>query len=91
MICETETKRISKLELLRKQVGKTRAQVGMEVGVTERNVYDWEHGKFLPRLDRAVSLARSLNVSIEKVCEAMGIDVSGIPTATKGSRPDRQK
>ena len=67
------------LEELRKRANKTRAEVGREVGVTERNVYDWEVGKFYPRLDRAVALARSLQVPFKELCEAMGIDVEGIP------------
>lgn len=67
------------MEDLRKRANKTRVQVGREVGVTERNIYDWENGKFYPRLDRAVALARSLGVSFKDLCIAMGIDVSGVP------------
>ncbi|EDX73288.1 hypothetical protein MC7420_1084 [Coleofasciculus chthonoplastes PCC 7420] len=49
------------------------------MGVSERQIYDWENGVKLPRVDRAVALARELGVSIQTVCSALGIDVTGVP------------
>ena len=79
MINEDIQKRKSALEELRLKAKKTRVQVSREIGVSERNIYDWETGKFLPRLDRAAALARSLGVPFKSLCIAMGIDVEGIP------------
>lgn len=69
----------SPLRLLREAAELTRSELGRRIGVTERQIYDWENGIKLPRVDRAVALARELGVSIETVCRALGIDVNGVP------------
>jgi transcriptional regulator with XRE-family HTH domain len=71
--------RKSPLRLLREAAELTRTELGRRIGVTERQIYDWENGIKLPRVDRAVALARELGVSIETVCRALGIDVTGLP------------
>jgi DNA-binding XRE family transcriptional regulator len=88
MVDEDIQKRKSALEELRLKSKKTRAQVGREVGVSERNVYDWETGKFLPRLDRAVALARSLGIPLKTLCKAMEVDVEGIPDEEMNGSPN---
>jgi hypothetical protein len=49
----------------------------MNVGI--RIIGDWERGEALPRLDRAVSLASELGVSMKTLAKAMHIDVSRLP------------
>ncbi len=79
MVDKGNSQEKSPLRKRREELGKTRVQVGRDVGVSERNIYDWETGKFLPRLDRAVLLARSLRLPLKQLCMDMGIDVAGIP------------
>jgi transcriptional regulator with XRE-family HTH domain len=74
----------SDLRLLREAAGFTRAELGNRIGVSERQIYDWENGIKLPRVDRAVALARELGVSIQTVCSALGIDVTGVPDGSGG-------
>lgn len=69
----------SELRLLREAVQLTRSELGRRIGVSERQIYDWENGIKLPRIDRAVALARELGVTIQTVCSAIGLDVTGIP------------
>jgi transcriptional regulator with XRE-family HTH domain len=74
----------SQLRLFREAAGLTRAELGNRIGVSERQIYDWENGVKLPRVDRAVALARELGVSIQTVCSALGIDVTGVPDGDGG-------
>jgi DNA-binding XRE family transcriptional regulator len=80
MINEDTPKRKPTLEELRIKAGKSRAQLARDIGLSEgTSIYDIERKGALPRVDRAVALARALGVSIREVCESMGLDVSGIP------------
>lgn len=72
-------KRKTKLKELIEQANLTQRQVSDMTNVTERNINDWVRGVSLPRLDRAVALARVLNVSLKQLCEAIGISTEGIP------------
>jgi transcriptional regulator with XRE-family HTH domain len=69
----------SELRRLREAAQLTRTELGRRIGVSERQIYDWENGIKLPRIDRAVALARELGVSLQTVCKAIGIDVTGVP------------
>lgn len=68
----------SPLRLLREAAELTRSELGRRIGVSERQIYDWENGIKLPRIDRAVALARELGVPLQTVCRALGIDVTGV-------------
>lgn len=76
------------LRLLREAAGLTRPELGKRVGVSDRQVYDWENGLKLPRIDRAAALARELEVTLKTLCQAMGIGVEGIPDIAKDFKPD---
>lgn len=68
------------METLRKQAGLSRAELATAIGLKEgTSIYDLERKGALPRLDRAVALARALGVSLKTVCESFGLDVDGIP------------
>ena len=56
----------------------TRTELERRIGVSERQNNDWENGIKLPRIDRAVALARELGVPLQTVCRALGIDVTGV-------------
>jgi transcriptional regulator with XRE-family HTH domain len=81
MISETgsEDQGKSALRLLRERADKTQAELGREVGVSDRNIRDWENGESLPRLDRAVALARALKISLKQLCVVLNVDVDGVP------------
>ncbi|MEQ8998124.1 MAG: helix-turn-helix transcriptional regulator [Coleofasciculus sp. B1-GNL1-01] len=72
----------SELRRIRESAKLTRSELGRRIGVSERQIYDWENGIKLPRIDRAVALARELGVSLQTVCGAMGLDVTGVPDET---------
>lgn len=65
----------SQLRILREEAGFTLTELGREVGVSDRNIWDWERGLALPRLDRAVALAKALKITLPELCQAMGIEV----------------
>jgi len=67
------------MESLRIAAGLTQQQLASKVGVSRRSLYEWENGLSLPRADRVVELARALNVSIQTVCESLGINVENLP------------
>ena len=73
---ENEAK--SQFRLLREGAGLTLAELGKQVGVSDRNVWDWENGHALPRLDRAVAVARALGISLKELCRALKIDVDDL-------------
>jgi len=69
----------SLLRQLREQNQLTQFQLRLQIGVSERRLSDWENGKAKPNLDNAVALARAYRVSLKVICQACGIDVTGVP------------
>lgn len=69
----------SLLRQLREQNQLTQFQLRLLIGVSERRVSDWENGNAKPNLENAVGLARAYRVSLKVICQACGIDVSGVP------------
>jgi putative transcriptional regulator len=80
MTNETGNQNKANLRQLRENAGLTLAELSRQVGVSDRNIWDWEKGISIPRLDRAVALARALNVSLKEICRAMGIEVEDLPS-----------
>lgn len=60
------------------RAGLTHRQLSQAVGVTERAVSAWVHGRSIPRLDRAILLASTLQVSLREICVEMGLSVEGL-------------
>ena len=54
-------------------------QLRLLIGVSERRLSDWENGKAKPKLENAVALARAYRVSLKVICQACGIEVTGVP------------
>jgi DNA-binding XRE family transcriptional regulator len=74
------------LEDLRKRAKKSRATVAREVGVSgERIIYSWEREGVEPAPGHIVGLAKSLNAPLRDVFEAMGFDLTGVPTEQQQS------
>jgi transcriptional regulator with XRE-family HTH domain len=74
-------KRTTNLKPLLERAKLTQRGLSDRINVTERNVNDWVRGVSYPRLDRAVDMARALNVSLEELCESLGLSGEGIPNA----------
>lgn len=73
------------MKSLRERVDLTQAQFAHAVGTTEKAVRDWENGGAIPNLERAVSIAKVLNVSLRRIAVEFGLDVNGIPLETADS------
>ena len=67
------------LKTLREATGLTQPELSVKLKFGLKTIGNWENGHSLPRLDRAVALAREFGVSLKVLSEAMDIDVSGVP------------
>jgi transcriptional regulator with XRE-family HTH domain len=77
---EDTQKRKPTLEELRVAAGMSRAQLAHGAGFKEGStIYDIERKGAMPKLDKAVGLARALKMPLRVVCESIGLDLSGIP------------
>jgi transcriptional regulator with XRE-family HTH domain len=74
-------KRKTTLKALRERANLTQRQLSDLANVTERNLYAWESGESYPRLDRALAVARALDISLEDLCESLGL----LPSRQDGS------
>ncbi len=63
---------------LREAMGLTQPELSQRMGVGIRIIGDWERGVSIPRLDRAISLARELGVPLKALCGSFGIDTTGV-------------
>lgn len=55
------------LRTARKRAGLTQAQLAEKLGVHQTNIVAWEHGKWFPRMRRAVELAKLLGCTVDEV------------------------
>lgn len=67
------------LRTLRENAGLTQAKLAELMNCSRYLIVCYEAGKKTPSFDRAVALARSLNVSLKELAKAMNIDVTGLP------------
>ena len=79
MIKESQQRKGGHLKKLREECHLTQQKLSRMVGITERRLSAWENGKAKPSLENAASLARSLNISLKSLFDALEIDVDGIP------------
>ena len=56
-----------KLKAAREASGKTQAQVAKEARVSESIYQSYEYGTRKPRVDRAISIAAALSVTVEQI------------------------
>lgn len=71
------------MKTIRISAGFTQAELAKRVGTSRNNIASYESGQYLPQLERAVALARALNVSLKELARAMNIDVEGVPNDDK--------
>lgn len=78
MKSNTETKKVT-FKTLREATGLTQPELSVKMKFGLRTISNWENGHAVPRLDRAIALAREFGVSLKVLAEAMNLDVSGVP------------
>ncbi|MBW4467991.1 MAG: helix-turn-helix domain-containing protein [Pegethrix bostrychoides GSE-TBD4-15B] len=76
---EKNAKRREGLKTLRKQAELTQARFAFAVGATEKTVRDWENGGAIPAFDKAIAMAKVLNVSLKRLAQELELDVSDVP------------
>ena len=52
---------------LRERKGWTQLQLANEVGVTPSTIYNWERGRFVPRVGQLRDLAKALGVRMDEI------------------------
>ncbi len=52
---------------LRERKGWTQLQLANEVGVTPSTIYNWERGRFVPRVGQLRDLAKVLGVRMDEI------------------------
>lgn len=67
------------LKELREKAGLTQLQLAAQIPVDPTAVRAWENSGAIPALDKAVKLARVLQVPLKRIALEFGIDVDGIP------------
>ena len=63
------------LKELRELAQITQAQLARKVGVAEKAVRSWENDGAIPSFDKAVKLARVLNVSLERLAQEFDLEI----------------
>ena len=75
----TESKGRPGLKRLREEAGLTQIQLAAQVPVDPSALRAWENSGAMPALDKAVKLAKILQVPLTRICLEFGIDIDGIP------------
>lgn len=79
MIDEHRPERKTNLQSLLDERELTHRELSSLTGITERTIHDLVKGVSLPRLDRAVAIAKALGISLKQLCIELGLDVEGLP------------
>lgn len=72
------------LKALREALDMTQAELAYAVNSAEKTVRNWENDASVPSFDKAVLLAKVLQVSLKDLALQFGLDVSGIPDDSGG-------
>lgn len=71
---ETNKTTVPTLKEIRVSQDKTQQEIAQSLGVSKQAVSLWEKGKQSPTLEKAVKLAKMLNISLDELAQSMGID-----------------
>jgi DNA-binding XRE family transcriptional regulator len=79
-----QTKRKSPLKQYRERLEPrpTQEEIAREVEMSLRGYQDIEAGKAIPGLDRALRICSALKITFADLCDALGLDISGLPEET---------
>ena len=58
----------------------TQRSLSDATGLTEKTINDLVRGVSIPRLDRALLIARELGCTLEELCIALGLEVKSLET-----------
>jgi transcriptional regulator with XRE-family HTH domain len=67
------------LKGLIEQAGTNQRKLSKECGIAEVTINAWVAGKYSPRLDNAILVAKALGVSLKSLAKSMGMDTKGVP------------
>lgn len=67
------------MKTLRESVELTQAELAQAVKATEKAVRNWENDGAVPNFEKAVLLAKVLQVPLKRLALEFGLDVQGIP------------
>jgi transcriptional regulator with XRE-family HTH domain len=67
------------LKGLIEQAGTNQRRLSKDCGIAEVTINSWVAGKYVPRLDNAVLVAKALNVSLKSLAKSMGMETKGVP------------
>ena len=76
---DKETTTQNTLRDIREAAGYSQSKLGKEIGVSPSAIQFWETGRRDPTISNVAALARAFDVSFKTICEALCVDVSGIP------------
>lgn len=68
--------------------GFTQKRLAVQVGCTQSLISDYITGRKMPGFDKAIAMARVLNVPLKILALSLGLDVSGIPDDIERSDHD---
>ncbi len=67
------------LKGLIEQAGTNQRKLSRDSGIAEVTINSWVAGKYVPKLDNATLVAKTLGVSLKSLAKSMGIDTKGVP------------
>jgi transcriptional regulator with XRE-family HTH domain len=74
------------LKAMREKVGLSQAALAERVGVSVRNIQNWEQGHRTPRAQVLLTLARAVGVPVEQLLSAIGRGNPSPGPAKRGRR-----
>jgi len=67
------------LKGLIEQAGTNQRRLSKDCGIAEVTINAWVAGKYSPRLDNAILVAKALGVSLKSLAKSMGMETKGVP------------
>ncbi|MEG5075906.1 helix-turn-helix transcriptional regulator [Microcoleus sp. AT8-B1] len=67
------------LKGLIEQAGTNQRKLSRDSGIAEVTINSWVAGKYVPKLDNATLVAKTLGVSLKSLAKSMDIDTKGVP------------
>jgi len=67
------------LKGLIEQAGTNQRQLSRDSGVAEVTINSWVAGKYSPKLDNAILVAKALGVSLKSLAKSIGMETKDVP------------
>jgi DNA-binding XRE family transcriptional regulator len=75
----TGTNEVKALKTLREESKHSQESLAAALGVSRQMIYLYERGEKNPTFEKAVTMARLLNVPLKVLARSFGYDTAGIP------------